>query len=484
MLSALSKLRPRTLRVRLLIWYTAVFGVFAVLLVALVYVLVAYQLTRAVEIYVQEENDEFVREARAFLPDLSVLEDQMRMEVGRKGYYTSYYRLTDAETGRPLLVLPDPPPGLPFPDEVIRQAMPATPRVERIAPGGRPGRQYLIRTVTFESSGRRYVIQSGVLVRKLDKRIRRIGRWFLIAIPLVLLCATAGGAFLAGRSLRPMGDIVDQLRRIRSSDLSHRLPAPAVHDEVGSLVAAINDMLEELEDSFRRIRSFSADAAHELRTPLATLICQTEVALSRDRSAGEYREQLNAVLEQAQLLAKVVQDLMFLAKTDRAGLALERCSLELAPLLREVADPFALLADEGGIRFHVEITGSAVVEGHREWLRILFANLLDNAFKYTPPRGSVTLAASTADGSVRVTVEDSGVGIPPEELKYIFDRFYRTDYSRSRETGGSGLGLSIAKRIVDLHRGDITVHSEVGQGSRFVVVLPERPAEGMEVRCG
>jgi len=475
MFFALAKLRPRTLRTKLLLWYTAVFAVSAVLLVAFVYALAGHQLTREMDIYVQDESEEYVRLTRGHLPDLAEVERHVGAEVSRKQHYLPFYRLVDGERGTVLVELPRPAPGIVVDADLIARALNGEETVKELKPVERRRNTYLVRTVAFEAGGRRYVLQSGLFLKRLTKRLRRLRGYLMLSVPVILLVAVAGGAFLAGRSLKPTAEIVRRLGEIRSADLALRLPDSGIPDELGSLIAAINAMLEELQASFERTRSFTADVAHELRTPLATLICQLEVAVARDRPPEEYQAELSAALERAKDLARVVDDLLFLARTDAAEHLPGAAATDLAAVVEELGETFGLVAQEKGVSLSLDVAAPLPVRGNPEWLAILVANLLDNAIKYTPPGGSVAVVGRSGEGRITVSVEDTGAGIAPEDLGRVFDRFYRADRSRSRETGGAGLGLSIAKHIAELHRGEITVTSRPGRGSRFELTLPERP---------
>jgi two-component system heavy metal sensor histidine kinase CusS len=231
-------------------------------------------------------------------------------------------------------------------------------------------------------------------------------------------------------------------------------------------------MLDELELAFDGIRSFTANAALELRTPLATLRCELEVAIGRDRPAGEYRETLASALEGTRTLSATIENLLFLAKADSSAAVPDEARVDLSGILEHVGGLFEALAEAGDVDLSVDVAPGLTVSGNTEWLKMAFANLLNNAVKYTPAGGRVLLSACKGGGRVRVSVEDTGPGIPPEDLERVFDRFYRADNSRQHRTGGVGLGLSITKRIIDLHGGRITVRSASGKGSTFGVLLP------------
>jgi heavy metal sensor kinase len=255
---------------------------------------------------------------------------------------------------------------------------------------------------------------------------------------------------------------------------------------VGRLARTFDAMLARLDEAFRRQRQFTADASHELRTPLTVIKGDIGVALNRPRGAAEYRRVLAELEDEVDRLTRLVEDLLLLARADTGRPLLQPESLDLAGLLRAVADQVRPLAEAKGLTLHLQVPDSLPLNGDPDKLIRLFLNLLDNAVKYTPAGGQVTLQATAAVGgwssavtseaspAVIVQVTDTGPGIPPEHLAHIFERFYRADESRSRAAGGSGLGLAIARWIAEAHGGRIEVDSEPGRGSTFSVWLPRR----------
>ena len=470
--SVLQRLKPRSLRARLLVWYSAVFFVCSLGLVLLIYLFADHFLRASANAYLNDETEEFVRQANARMPDLADLKRYMNLEIGKKRYFLPFYRMVDDASGQVLLALPEPMPTVPLDQRAVLRARDGRQSVQTVTTHDARADVYRVQTMPLRKDGRMLVLQCGFLQSKLHEPLNRLKAYLALSIAVMVLAALGGGWFLAGRSLKPMADIVRSLQHTRSTDLSRRLPERHVPDELGALTDAINSMLDELEQAFYRTQAFTADVAHELRTPLATLRCELDVTDSRLRDADEYREVVEAALEHTRALSRIVDNLLFLAKADASLAPPQRGTLDLAALLADLAESFDLLAEAKGIDVSVQIEPGLTTAGNEEWLRILFSNLLDNAVKYTPPGGSVALRARGEDGLVRVSVEDSGPGIAEEDLERIFDRFYRADRSRSRDTGGAGLGLSIARRIAELHGGRVSVHSRPGEGSAFEVVLP------------
>jgi heavy metal sensor kinase len=299
-------------------------------------------------------------------------------------------------------------------------------------------------------------------------------RWILVVgIPVVLLVALLGGWFLAGRALKPVDSVVEALRGLDAHNLDARIPDAEGTLEVRELAANFNALLARLGDAFRRVREFSADASHELRTPLTVLRGEAEVALRNPRSVEEYQSVLASGLEEIHRMGRIVEDLLLLAKGDLGEVPVEKVEVDLCRLLDEMGTQARILAEAQDIQFTLAGGPPAEIRADPLRLRQLFWNLLDNAVQYTPAGGTVFLSHALPDaGWVRVTVKDTGVGIPPEDLNRVFERFYRVEKHRSRARGGSGLGLSICRWIAQVHGGRIEVRSNQGQGSSFIVYLP------------
>lgn len=295
----------------------------------------------------------------------------------------------------------------------------------------------------------------------------------LIGGPLVVLLAGAGGYFLALRALAPIDKITRTAGSMSASDLSTRLELPQTEDEVGRLAATFDSMLARLDDAFQRERRFVADASHELRTPLSAMHMIISSTLARQRTAQEYEGALTDLGHEVNQMRNMVDGLLHLARDDAAGQQAKLEYIDLAALLKDVADSLRPLAEEKGLEIVDRVPDYGLyVVGDSDGLIRLFLNLLHNALKYTE-QGFITVAAKAqGDDLVSVTISDTGVGIAPQHLPYIFDRFYRVDESRSTE--GVGLGLAIALDIARAHGGEICVESEIDKGTTFTVTLAVR----------
>jgi two-component system, OmpR family, heavy metal sensor histidine kinase CusS len=310
----------------------------------------------------------------------------------------------------------------------------------------------------------------------IDEGLRRLRRDFFAGVPVILLLASAGGFFLARKSLSPIASMNRQTQRISAESLSSRLEVPNPRDELGRLATTINDLLTRLETSFKEQQRFIADASHELRTPLAVLRGEAEVALSKARTSHEYRESLSLIQDEAERLSRIVEDLFILARQPiDTPAAFIKEPLLLNEAVRDCARAAAVLASRKGVRLTAEgVPQQIVMNGDEELLKRMILNLLDNAVKYTPEGGEISINLARQNGTAQIVVRDTGIGIADADQKHVFDRFYRVDKARSRALGGAGLGLSIVAWIVEAHGGKVHVDSTPNRGSEFTVQLPLR----------
>ncbi len=302
-------------------------------------------------------------------------------------------------------------------------------------------------------------------------------RIFVFTVPIALFLAGLGGYFLARRSLAPVVLMSDQATRIGSANLNERLPVKNERDELGNLAKVFNDMLSRLERSFDQQKQFMADASHELRTPLAIVRGESEVAISKDdRSAADYRESLSIVHDESVQLTKIVEDLFILARADSGQLKPHPAPVYLDEILAECVRAAGSLANKRNVKIDFSAPEEMPLMGDETLLHRLFLNLLDNAIKYNRDGGTVTIAAQNDGTFSRITITNTGEAIPVEDQAKIFDRFYRTDKSRSRDNtngkNGVGLGLSIAAWIAEVHQGSLLLLRSDAAGTVFQVELP------------
>lgn len=455
----------RSLRARLTGWYSGVLALVLVGFGMLLYSVVRYQ-------YLHHHDDGLQQGARAALailalrPDCASLVPEQRLRLER--------------LNRQMVIREEGGSG----NEVYRSpALSATllPRdwVERTASGtpfatleGPMGLLRVYSAAHSSPAGRRCSLHVMDSLGHVNEALRTL-RWSLILmVPLSLLVASGGGYWLASRALRPVDEITRRARRIGATNLAARLPSPNTDDELARLTQTLNEMIERLEQSFASMQRFTADASHELKTPLTILRTAIDVALGRGRSAEEYRLVLAGMLESVEQMTRIVGDLLFLARADSGHLALREEPLRLDELAMEVTAAMAPLAASKSVRLDVHSSGPLPMTGDERWLRHMLYNLVDNAIKYTPSGGGVEVALLERGGETILSVADTGPGIPPEERGRLFERFYRLDRARSRGDGGAGLGLAIALWIAHSHGGAIEVDSELGRGSAFRVRLP------------
>jgi heavy metal sensor kinase len=296
----------------------------------------------------------------------------------------------------------------------------------------------------------------------------------LLATPVLLILASGGGYWLSTRALAPVDGISRAAQRISIENLNERLNVPQTGDQLQRLSETLNAMLARLASSVLRMKQFTADASHELRAPVSLIRATAEVAVQkRDRRAGEYLQALDEILEEAERTSQVVDSLMLLARADSGGETFEYADADTRTIVQEAADQGEKLARNHGLAFSAGLPkGPVQIQADSAALRRALLILLDNAVKYTPRNGSIRIDLETSEDFAVISVSDTGIGIAETDLPHIFDRFWRADKARSREEGGAGLGLSIAKWIIEMHKGSIDVQSELGKGSTFYVRVP------------
>jgi two-component system OmpR family sensor kinase len=381
-----------------------------------------------------------------------------------------YLRLAFAHTGRTAAVSPNLAARSDF--HAALASLPPTPHAPVFA-GTQDDDRMRCLTVALPHSP--YRLQVAAPWDPMEDLLARLLTGLTFACLLFLLLSGVGSWRLVGRALHPIDHIVTEAEGLTADSLSPVLLHPRSHsdNEIGHLVTALNGMMQRLSTAFTGQRQFTADASHELRTPLTILRGELELSLSRERTAAEYRRTLESGLEEVERMTRIVESLGFLARGDTRPIT-SLIPVSFAVLAAEVAASLRRRAGEKSISLTLNVSGDAVVQGDPDALRRMARNLLENAITYTPPGGAITITVNADDGQCHFCVADTGVGIAPEDLPHIFDRFFRGDKARAN-TGGSGLGLSIVQSIVDAHGGEIGVESRLGQGSRFTVTLP---AEG------
>jgi heavy metal sensor kinase len=345
----------------------------------------------------------------------------------------------------------------------------------------------------FENNHVTRIVQIASSLEEVEDALNTLFIILIITVPLALMVAILGGQFLAHKALKPVDNITQTARVITSKNLNQRINPPKVKDEISRLIETFNEMISRLDQSFQQTKQFSSDASHELKTPLTILKGEVEVMLRKERTPQEYQQTLKSNLEEINRMSQIVEDLLLLSKADTGEIRLNKEDINLTEIVTEVVAQMDLLARSRKLHLftsnhHQDIRVFADALRMRE----LFINLIENGIKYTEEGGSVHITfqkeyspavrSQTGSGErekekfIKVIVSDTGIGISKEDQERIFNRFFRVDKARSREEGGSGLGLSICKWIVEAHQGEIKVESELGKGSTFIVKLPLSPA--------
>jgi heavy metal sensor kinase len=338
------------------------------------------------------------------------------------------------------------------------------------------GRPVRLLTAPISVGGRLWSVEIGTPMDEMYEPLDQFTWSILLLSPLVLLLASAGGYWVSRRALAPVARVTQMAQAIGTHNLGDRLPLRGIDDELDRLSDTLNGMFGRLQDAFRRITQFSADASHELRTPLAVIRTTAEVTRRRPRNGAEYAAALDRILAESERMSGLIDDLLTLARADAEVERMVMEPLDLADTVREACEEGRTLADASGLRFTAELPPACPAIGDRHALRRLFLILVDNAVKYTPVRGGVSVAMTVEGDHATIDVSDTGVGIPATDVPHIFERFYRVASDRSRQTGGVGLGLAIARLIATCHRGTIAVESSRTAGSVFRVILPVTPA--------
>jgi heavy metal sensor kinase len=356
-------------------------------------------------------------------------------------------------------------PGLLLPPDRINDRIYRRRRAE--------GHHYRFIFQKLSVNGHNYTLEMGAPSDDAIDTLHQFRAYLLWFAPLVLLVAAGVGYWLSRRALSPVDALVSTAREIGGANLSSRLQKLKTGDEIQRLSDTLNEMLDRIETAFLRVTQFTADASHELRTPVSLIRTEAELALRRSRAEAEYKESLRHILLEAERTTSLIEQLLALARADSGRESVHIQPVDLRSVMSSVVDGWRQVSMMQNLQFTTNISDQTTfVMGDESLLRRLADILLDNAFKYTPSPGSVHLSLEQRVERAVITVQDSGVGIAKEDQDKIFERFYRADKARSRAQGGTGLGLAIAQWIVAQHRGSITVESRPGEGATFQVELP------------
>lgn len=318
-----------------------------------------------------------------------------------------------------------------------------------------------------------YTVQTALLIDQVVRTLAAFRRYLLLFAPLMLLGAATGGYWLSRKALAPVDKITRTAQNISGQNLSDRLETLNTGDELERLSNTLNGMLSRIQSAFLRVTQFTADASHELRTPISLIRTEAEIALRKSRGDAEYRQALRHILLESERTAVLIDELLTLARADSGQESLQLQAIDLRAAVLGTGNEWRHVIESRGLGFDVTADENLpTVVADRSALSRLLAILLDNAQKYTCAPGKISVEVGKMDSKAFVAVRDTGIGISPKDRAKIFERFYRVDTARSGSQSGAGIGLSIAHWIVQQHEGTIAVHSEIGKGSTFIVEFP------------
>jgi two-component system heavy metal sensor histidine kinase CusS len=404
--------------------------------------------------------------------DQDGLREEIELESSARRYEQFYIRLLD-DRSTPLLITP----GMASQLDLAQLTSQTRNRPDHTIPmKGTGGRAFRVTSATAQVGsppGHTAILQIAVDVSQKEKLLARYRFWFWVILLTTFVIFPLVGYQIARRGIRPVEEMATTARHISSTNLRERILPEGYPFELETLAGTFNQMLDRLEESFERISRFSADIAHDLRTPVNNIRGEAEVALARARSAGEYRGVIESCLEEAVRLSDLIGDLLFLARAESPLSDLRRDRVDVGELLGGVREYYEASAADGEVSLTTAVAGGLIIaELDRTLLQRAVGNLVSNALAHTPPGGAVVLSTSADLSTVRIEVSDTGVGISADALPKVFDRFFRANSSRSHGSGGTGLGLAIVKSIAQLHGGNVEIASQPGQGTRVTLQMP------------
>ncbi len=463
------------LRVKLTLWYGSALALILLFFAASLYWIIARDLKGQVDQSLQEAATTAIRslEQHGFGPFIQF--EDLSSTFPELAVLDKFFQIF-SPTGRITIQSPNVKShDVPLSQDALQHAMKGDTTYESAR---FPGETLRLVSVPILYQGNLLnIVQVGTSLKPVEHTLKRLLAVLLVLIPLALLVSLGGGWFLAGRVLRPVAIMTAAAKKIAAGDLSQRLAVEATGDEIGRLAETFNAMIARLDASFRQIRQFSSDASHELRTPLTVMKGETELVLRRQRDCEDYKGVLESNLEEIDRMTRIVDELLFLSRADLGDVKMAAERVDLVDLLEDIQQQASVLGQDQGIEVLLGTLHPATVLGDELRLRELFLNLVDNAVKYSKPGGKVELSLRIEQTSAKVAIQDYGIGIRPEAIGRIFDRFYRTDEARAHTKKGTGLGLAICAWIAEVHHGHIDVHSRLGEGSTFTVTFPLAPAQ-------
>lgn len=452
-----------TIRMRLTMWYGGVLAIVLVVFGAVIYITMRHQMLSRIDHGLHEEMADVLGEVDRAGSRAGMLEWLDRRFGQHQGFD---FQITTTDGDRVFVNERLGDEQMPIPSSLVmdRDVFESHQRAD--------SPRWRIVTRKVEGPEGTLVVQIARSLEFYDHEMSELLLVLLLTGPLTLLVALGGGYFLARRALAPVDRMTEAANRIEAKQLSQRLDVANPNDELGRLADTLNGMLDRLEKSFREMQRFTADASHELRTPISVIRTEAEVALNQPVSDDEKQNLLGNILEECERLTSITEQLLTLSRED-AGIAhFRREPVDVGDLASDVAETMRPLADAKKLQLAVAANGAATVVGDADRLKQVVYNLLDNAIKYTPQAGRVEVAVANVGGSIELAIRDTGVGIAADHLPHVFERFYRVDKARTRAEGGTGLGLSIVESIVVAHGGHVEIDSQPNEGTTITVSLP------------
>jgi two-component system heavy metal sensor histidine kinase CusS len=458
-----------SLAFRLTAWYTSALFLLVAVATLLLYADLASNLRRISEQSLIDELNVCRALVRERGGDSHALHEEVEIDSAVRRYQKFYVRVLD-----PSGVALSTTPGMDRDLSAARVAQAAATHDGVFwidSPRGAPYRAIVAEVPRDPSGKEMWTLQAAVDLTQEDIILGRQRLWVAMVLGASVLVCPCVGFLIAYRGTRPLREVAETARHISSQTLNARIHVEGYPVEVRALANAFNSMLERLEDAFARLSRFSADIAHELRSPVNNIRGEAEVALARERTPAEYVEVLSSCLEEAVRLSELIESLLFLARSESPGDHLKRTREDLGALLRTLREYFDAAANEAGVKLSVEDEGGVSADVDKPLLQRALSNLVSNALAHCSAGDHISLRTLRRDGRVRIEIHDTGAGIPPDALPRVFDRFYRADAARSRNAGGAGLGLAIVQQIVLLHSGTVEIASQPERGTTVSVVL-------------
>lgn len=462
-------MKKLSIGLRLTLWYLAIFALAQLVFGAGMWFILRTHLYDLVDDSLEQQTDDLKNFLQSQKKDASLAELQQAVAENYATQHPGDYLEIDAGSGEVIYRSAF------LKTHILAFDPPSADQQEISVDRKLDGRPFRFTLQTLIANGRGYIVKMGAPMGDVVDTLSVFLNYLLVFASFLFLVAASGGYWLSRKALSPVDELVRTARDISGTNLDRRLPVLATGDELQRLTETLNSMLQRIEESFKRVTQFTGDASHELRTPVALIRTEAELALRRSRGEDEYKEALSHILMEAERTTGLIEQLLALARSDSGNHTLYMEQVDLRDTLAGAVDAWSHVATIRNLQFRADLAEEMVVFGDKASLRRVADILLDNAFKYTSSQGSVRLSLERNMENAVITVRDSGIGLASDEHRKIFERFYRVDKARTRDGGGAGLGLSIAEWIVSQHKGSIEVESRPGEGAIFRVSVALSP---------